>query len=158
MRDATQDAVARLKATMLFTQVGEPIDDDSVLQVFNWNDAWQARLSQLWQYLAYDERNCFTRTLARSHRERYQLWNSVTQQCRPLVVECVDRSIEVCPSEARESIKVNAQWSLLNGLMEVEYADVVPPAFFTKLLDWYMRGHYPCGWEGEYPEGKLIVF
>ncbi len=32
------------------------------------------------------------------------------------------------------------------------------PDFFTNLIEWYRLGHWPCGWEGEYPKGKLIVY
>lgn len=30
--------------------------------------------------------------------------------------------------------------------------------FFDKILKVYLAGGWPCGWEGEYPEGRLIVF
>jgi hypothetical protein len=23
---------------------------------------------------------------------------------------------------------------------------------------WYRQGHWPCGWEGDWPEGRLVVF
>jgi hypothetical protein len=30
--------------------------------------------------------------------------------------------------------------------------------FFERLLNIYQSGAWPCGWEGRYPEGKLIVY
>ena len=30
--------------------------------------------------------------------------------------------------------------------------------FFNNLLQVYLAGGWPCGWEGEYPEGRLVVF
>ena len=30
--------------------------------------------------------------------------------------------------------------------------------FFEKLFDLYKAGVWPCGWEGNYPAGKLVVF
>jgi hypothetical protein len=39
--------------------------------------------------------------------------------------------------------------------MESEYADVVPPRFFAALGFYNVRGHFPCGWEGEYPPGAI---
>jgi len=30
--------------------------------------------------------------------------------------------------------------------------------FFEKIFQIYQNGAWPCGWEGNYPEGKLIVF
>jgi len=29
---------------------------------------------------------------------------------------------------------------------------------FYEMWYWYRTGHWPCGWEGEWPEGRLIVF
>lgn len=30
--------------------------------------------------------------------------------------------------------------------------------FHEHLLDVYKRGGYPCGWDGEYPNGRLVVY
>lgn len=30
--------------------------------------------------------------------------------------------------------------------------------FFNEVLAVYLAGGWPCGWEGKYPEGRLIVF
>ena len=32
------------------------------------------------------------------------------------------------------------------------------PVFFLHLLEIYESGNLPCGWEGKWPDGKLIVF
>jgi hypothetical protein len=50
------------------------------------------------------------------------------------------------------------QWDILHACIEAEYADVYPPGFFASQAYWYVKSHFPCGWEGEFPEGKLIVY
>lgn len=30
--------------------------------------------------------------------------------------------------------------------------------FFNNLLQVYLAGGWPCGWEGQYPKGKLVIF
>lgn len=43
-----------------------------------------------------------------------------------------------------------------NIILEVP---VFPPKpFATTIAYWYMRGHFPCGWIGGYPYGKLVVY
>ena len=37
-------------------------------------------------------------------------------------------------------------------------ASGMPFQFFQRLLPAYEDGHLPCGWEGEYPQGRLVVF
>ena len=43
-------------------------------------------------------------------------------------------------------------------LLEIIVQDEVESTYFRELLSWYDAGHFPCGWEGEYPEGKQRVF
>jgi len=51
------------------------------------------------------------------------------------------------------------QWEILGVCMEAEYADVYPPGFYASQAYWYVKGHFPCGWEGgEFPKGKLIIY
>jgi hypothetical protein len=40
----------------------------------------------------------------------------------------------------------------------VEISNASTQTFFTDLMKWYRLGHFPCCWEGKYPEGKLIVY
>ncbi len=48
---------------------------------------------------------------------------------------------------------------LCGATLEAMLADVRPDlTFFSILLPWYAAGHWPCGWHGEYPHGKLVVF
>lgn len=49
---------------------------------------------------------------------------------------------------------------LLRGAgCEIMLADVDPTLnFFRSLIPWLERGHWPCGWEGDYPDGKLIIW
>ena len=46
-------------------------------------------------------------------------------------------------------------FDLAHICLEAEYADCVPPGFFTEKLNWYAKGHLPCGYA---PDGKLLVF
>jgi hypothetical protein len=50
------------------------------------------------------------------------------------------------------------QWDVLHLCMEAEYADVYPPGFFASQAYWYVAGRFPCGWEGKFPAGRLVVY
>lgn len=59
----------------------------------------------------------------------------------------------------RQEISFSIRGDMLGIAMETEFADVSLGNFYTsKILKWYENGHFPCGWEGIYPEGKLIVY
>lgn len=32
------------------------------------------------------------------------------------------------------------------------------PTFYDNILKIYQSGHFPCGWSGEYPNGKILVY
>ena len=32
------------------------------------------------------------------------------------------------------------------------------PRFYNRLYAIYRAGGYPCGWEGRYPEGRMVVY
>ena len=49
-------------------------------------------------------------------------------------------------------------WDIIGVLMEAEYADVYPPGYYASQAYWYVHGHFPCGWQGKFPKGKLIIY
>jgi hypothetical protein len=38
------------------------------------------------------------------------------------------------------------------------YVDLYPPSFFASNAYWYVMGHFPCGWRGEFPKGQLVIY
>ena len=73
----------------------------------------------------------------------------------PLVEE------KVRPIAEREGLspqfEASVKWDLLGYCKELEYGDTAD-AFFLRLGDLYMSGHFPCGWNGKYPHGWLVVY
>lgn len=48
---------------------------------------------------------------------------------------------------------------LIGAAGEIMVADVDPDlTIFRGLMAWFHAGHWPCGWEGRRPEGKLILW
>jgi len=41
---------------------------------------------------------------------------------------------------------------------ELAVAHVTPVHLFRDMWYWYRAGHWPCGWEGDWPDGRLVVF
>jgi hypothetical protein len=41
---------------------------------------------------------------------------------------------------------------------EIVLADTVGMTYFREQLQWFYAGHFPCGWEGEWPVGMMRVF
>jgi hypothetical protein len=49
-------------------------------------------------------------------------------------------------------------WDILHVCMESEFADSYPPGFYASQAYWYFKGHFPCGWEGDFPIGQIVVY
>lgn len=43
-------------------------------------------------------------------------------------------------------------------LIEIVAADMTDCTYFRECLSWFEAGHFPCGWDGEWPDGRLRVF
>jgi hypothetical protein len=42
---------------------------------------------------------------------------------------------------------------------EIMLADIDPHLnFFQSMMPWLRAGHWPCGWEGHWPEGRLVLW
>ncbi|MBN2371633.1 MAG: hypothetical protein JXO72_14215 [Vicinamibacteria bacterium] len=43
-------------------------------------------------------------------------------------------------------------------LAEIVGSDVVGTTYFREMLSWFYAGHFPCGWVGVWPEGRMRVY
>ncbi len=93
-------------------------------------------------------------------RERFRLWNEIVDELKATTEPFVRRKLEqvVQLNDLSSAFQYSVQWDILHVCMEAEYADVFPPAFYAAQAYWYVKGHFPCGWKGKFPKGKLIVF
>lgn len=57
-----------------------------------------------------------------------------------------------------ESIVDDIKFNLVTILISDALSDYYILEFYRHLYQIYLSGHLPCGWEGEFPNGRLIVF
>ena len=48
--------------------------------------------------------------------------------------------------------------ALLGALREIRYHDLTLATYYMLPASWIFKGHFPCGYEGEYPDGKLVIY
>ncbi len=64
----------------------------------------------------------------------------------------------VAEVKADNATLADLQWILHAYLMEAAYREVLlQPLFFDSLIQVYEAGHIPCGWDGEWPNGQLVI-
>ena len=77
-----------------------------------------------------------------------------------MTVPFVKQKIEavVLENQLPKVFEDTVQWDILHVCVEAEYADTYEPGFYASQAYWYVNGHFPCGWEGQFPAGRLIIY
>ena len=98
--------------------------------------------------------------LHRFFRDEYQKWNPIAYHAKEVLEGGAWAKVEAYVNQHNLESYVGGRvrWDTLNAVMEAAYHEFNPPVFFLKLLEFYESGHFPCGWEGEFPDGRLLVF
>lgn len=160
MHPRTLATLDRLSGARWFSNVGIDDTEGGVVVLSSWEEAVASCTSLEWENLCLEAVNSYCTRLAERAPERFQLWNSIIVEVKraiaPIVRKKIDPVVEKFGLPKRFENVVS--WDIMHVCMEAEYADVYPPGYYASQAYWYVMGHFPCGWEGEFPEGKLIVY
>ena len=159
MHPRTIATLDELEKAAWFSHVGEK-DTEAAIVLSSWEEAGRFCSSLEWQNLCLDALNQYRERLVERSKERFQNWNEVVTEIKVTTIPLVRRKISpvVSANSLPRDFEGMVQWDILGVCMEAEYADVYPPGFYASQAYWYVKGHFPCGWEGNFPEGKLIIF
>jgi len=159
MHGTTKATLAELEAANWFINVGKN-DSQRALILSNWNDAIQSCSSPQWEETRLEAANRLREKLAKLDINRFRKWNELVKELKPFVETLVDRkSKNVVDQYALPKAFIDTiRWDILHLCMECEYADIVPPSFYIGQSYWYANGHFPCGWDGELPGGRPIIY
>ncbi len=125
-----------------FNNVGHPLHTHEVKQLFSWNDAWLHLQNENW--------------INASFHNHVDSMNPIWDNAYDKALQAVSKSI-YC-QEIEEGISVADTVAYDVAAAAVEIATGSSDIFFTNLMEWYRLGHWPCGWDEQYPEGKLIIY
>jgi|SRR5579883_2442080 len=159
MHPRTVATLERLETADWFAAVGVR-DTDAAIVLSSWEEAVEHCGSLEWENLLLEASNQYHERLAERSKERWVRWNEIVNEIKRVTVPLVQRKVEaVCARHQLPKVfEDTVQWDILGGCMEAEYADVYPPGFYASQAYWYVKGHFPCGWQGTFPDGKLIVY
>jgi hypothetical protein len=159
MHDQTREAFERLDGVEWFRAVGQR-DTDATIVLTSWIEAIASCASGDWENLCLEAANQYTEKLASRSKERFNQWNSVAEEVKTITIPLVRRKLErvVIDNGLPKVFEDTVQWDIFHLAMESEFADVYPPGFYASQAYWYVKGHFPCGWQGAFPNGKLIIY
>jgi hypothetical protein len=160
MQPSTIRTLEALEAAAWFSRVGVK-EAEFAIVVSSWREAIEHSKSYEWEDLRAEAMNRYRERLARCSMERFRLWNDIVVEVKKLTNPLVKRKTAAVvrehdlPEIFETRVRTDISWVCI----EAEYADVVPPGFFTANAFWYINGHFPCGWQGEFPpKGTLVIY
>ena len=135
-------------------------DTRAVIVLSSWREAIEHCSSVEWENLCLEAVNQYCERVLERSKERFRRWNDIAIELKSATEPFVRRKIEAVIRENQLPVVFEnmVKWDILHVCMEAEYADVYPPGFYASQAYWYTKGHYPCGWKGEFPKGKLIIY
>jgi hypothetical protein len=152
----------RVKNIDWFAHVGEntPIACDvEVIRLSSWKDAIYECAAPDWENLQIQARNATTQYLNLYHKEEFQKWNLYTNEAKDLLASDFNRLAEYVSTQGLDKIVADSvRWDILSAVLQEQYWHLGAPKFFLDLFPFYEAGHFPCGWCGNWPEGKLVIF
>jgi hypothetical protein len=159
MHARTVATLAQLDKANWFVSVGVK-DTDAAIVLSSWREAIEHCSSLEWENLCLEAANQYRERLLERSKNRFKKWNKIVEAIKGASIDLVERKIRaVCTEHALPKVFVDTvEWDICHVCLEAEYADVYPPGFYASQAYWYVKGHFPCGWQGHFPEGKLIVF
>ncbi|NLR74367.1 hypothetical protein [Leeia aquatica] len=148
-----------LDAVEWFCNVGKK-DSDYPLILETWDGAVESCSSEGWEGLCQEAANQYASRLAERNKDRFLYWNAIAKEVKKVAIPFViKKTAKVVKDNNLPTIFVDiVQWDVLHLCLEAEFSDVYPPGFFASQAYWYAKGHFPCGWDGNFPKGRLVIF
>lgn len=146
MRKATTIYVDELARTSLFVNVDEGDYGDTVARVHSWNEAIDMATHTKDEGLRVEASNEVRRPLPQAEYNSH--WSSIVAEARRIIEPVVrfrTRLLQL-PGSQFTVVVGAAEWDLIGAFMEHEYEQFVKTRFFRDAAEWYLKGHFVCGW------------
>jgi hypothetical protein len=159
MHPRTQATLEELRQARWFANVG--VNDTETADVLNsWDQAIESCSSDEWRELCMEAANQYRERLVERSPERFGKWNDLVGEIKPVTERLAREKVSAVMEQHKLPIALlhSVSWDMLHVCMEAEYADVYPPGFYASQAYWYIKGHFPCGWRGQFPRGELVIY
>jgi hypothetical protein len=159
MHSRTIATLDRLRDASWFSRVGVHEGPD-VAAVASWPEAIEHCDSSDWEDFQGEALNQYRSCIAHRSKQRLGFWNATVDEVNEITKPLVAGKIAALVREHAlpEIFRIQVDYDITNVCMEAEYADLCTPGFFTNIGNWYVKGHFPCGWWGAFPQGKLVIY
>ena len=155
LQDRTLRLMDKLEKADWFSKVGVE-DMDKVTILKNWDAAITSCSTLDWENTTLEASNLVTVQLALYHQDRQYSWNDIAYKVKPYIEPLIDKKVAIInsnhglPKRFYDCVK----WDIIHICILSEYEDICPSAFYQRMAQYYLSGHFPCGWDGPFPYGS----
>lgn len=117
--------------------------------------------SSKWESIWLEAREDFASYLRKNNNAIYEReWNTHSKKYRAEYVNPLCDILQTkFPNDEKHKTLINlVRSNIIILFMYNLYSDYYKSRFLDEMLEIYLSGHMPCGWEGNYPHGKFEVF
>ena len=156
----TIETLKELDAAEWFSAVGSEEATDSVLVVSSWSEAIRSCSAPEWEGLLLEAANQYRERLQERSPDELASWNARVRIVKEATIPLVEKKVRKVArtNDLPQVFLDTVNWDILHICMEAEFAHVHPPGFYASQAYWYVKGHFPCGWQGRFPGGQLVVY
>ncbi len=164
---AVWSAFAALKETRWLSRVGEPVAS-TVIVVQSWDEA--IKIFEDVEGAKYGPNGHLIEPVTRvkriiaSPRERVW-WEQARQDTTRFtdywgyIPAWMSTKTSAVAERTYEEVVGEYLYEFMSWLLaEIIAGDEARSTYFREQLEWFHAGHFPCGWEGNWPGGKMRVF
>lgn len=159
MHSRTRATLLELEKADWFGNVGK--EDTKAADVLpDWTSAIESCASSGWEDLLLEATNQYRERLYARNPVEFGRWNEVVLLVKSAMMELVriKTAAVIAENDLPRVFRDTVEWDVLHACLEAEYADVYPAGFYAAQAFWYAKGHFPCGWRGAFPAGRLVIF
>lgn len=143
-----------------FSQLGECIPKDNVTLEKDLKKVNESINSIEWENITLEESNNINTYLYKKNLfSEQEEWDFIAEEGRNFINNKVIPIIPEIDGINRVGLINDISWNLLHFIIENHYKTkkIIKTNFFSALFEYYRLGRLPCGWDGNYPNGKLII-
>lgn len=164
MTETVNSFVEALSNAPLLAHVGRVVGSAGVVRVYSWKEALASCRAQEWDDFLNDRNN---------ENAHVKFYNPSVGQSYVKLVDAVLPRIDALFERAAitaglakkdvETIVRYGPWISLRACDEIAHADRYKVHWHRDVSEWFLKGHFPCGWRGDWPEGaeqsgELVLF
>jgi len=113
-----------------------------------------------WENICLERKGEFTTYLLKNYKAVCKYWNEEVRVIKEQYISKISEKVNISLMNNDFSVDIldDIKMNILSIFMLEYYLEYYSSDFYNKMLKIYLAGHLPCGWIGEYPNGKFIVY